>query len=100
MPLRGQVTPPGNKNTAMPAVVAAALSSAGAEIRNVPNIADIRELWAILTSIGLDVTLTNNVLTTRPRQPTASVIPNQLSCKLRGSVYALAILARFFSQSE
>jgi UDP-N-acetylglucosamine 1-carboxyvinyltransferase len=78
--------------------VAAALSTAQTTILNVPDIADIHGLLAILSTIGLDISLRKSALTVQPRQPTVSTIPGALSSKLRGSVYALAILARFFPQ--
>jgi UDP-N-acetylglucosamine 1-carboxyvinyltransferase len=84
----------------MPAIVAGVLSKVGAEIQNVPNIADVRELCSILASLGLEFKLESGILTTQPCGPTQSTIQTELSSRLRGSVYPLAVLACSFTSCE
>ena len=57
-PLRGSVTPAGNKNEALPALAAALLAPGATELENVPRIGDVLTLCEVLASVGVDVSST------------------------------------------
>lgn len=90
-PLRGVVRVPGCKNSAMPALVAAALAPGTVRVDRVPNISDIRNLVEILRGLGADPAWEGDAVVFGPSLDRGSVIPDSLSSQLRGSVYALAL---------
>jgi UDP-N-acetylglucosamine 1-carboxyvinyltransferase len=55
VPLNGEITPAGNKNSAQPMLAACLLTEQPVVLRNVPNIADVRVLLQILRSMGVEV---------------------------------------------
>ena len=54
-PLRGTVTPSGNKNAALPALAACVLADEPVTLHNLPDIEDIRTMGELLTGIGVSV---------------------------------------------
>jgi UDP-N-acetylglucosamine 1-carboxyvinyltransferase len=54
-PLRGTVTPAGNKNAALPLVAACLLTSEPVILRNVPGIQDVLAMRQIVTQLGATV---------------------------------------------
>ncbi len=62
-PLHGEVTPSGNKNSALPLMAACLLTSEPVILRNVPDIKDVHTMTALLISLGATVEqLAPNVL--------------------------------------
>ena len=55
IPLRGEVTPSGNKNAALPIVAACLLTEEPVILRNVPQIRDVLDMRALLESLGVQV---------------------------------------------
>lgn len=55
IPLRGEVTPSGNKNAALPIVAASLLTEEPVILRNVPQIRDVLDMRALLESLGVQV---------------------------------------------
>jgi UDP-N-acetylglucosamine 1-carboxyvinyltransferase len=55
-PLRGEVTPAGNKNAALPLLAACLLSQEPVVLHNVPDIGDVRTMRALIESLGVEVT--------------------------------------------
>ena len=55
-PLKGVVTPSGNKNAAFPAIAAALLTDQPVTIHNLPNIGDVRTMLHIVEDLGVEVT--------------------------------------------
>src|ERR1700716_2740093 len=51
-PLRGSITPAGNKNEALPLIAAALLTDEPVTLRNVPRIRDVRNMLEITTALG------------------------------------------------
>ncbi len=98
-PLRGEITPQGNKNEALPVLCAAVMNGHAVTIHNIPYIEDIKNLFKILEFIGAKIT---------PQAPddwhtvtisTPGIITNQLPADLisplRGSVTLMGpLLAR------
>jgi UDP-N-acetylglucosamine 1-carboxyvinyltransferase len=56
-PLRGVVTPSGNKNAALPILAACLLTEEPVTIHNVPNIRDIQTMRSLIESLGVQVEL-------------------------------------------
>lgn len=54
-PLRGTVTPSGNKNAALPALAACLLTDEPVVLRNLPDIQDVRTMGQLLASAGVGV---------------------------------------------
>jgi UDP-N-acetylglucosamine 1-carboxyvinyltransferase len=52
VPLRGTVTPAGNKNAALPILAAAVLTSDEVLVRNVPRIRDVEAMLGVLRGLG------------------------------------------------
>jgi UDP-N-acetylglucosamine 1-carboxyvinyltransferase len=55
VPLSGEITPAGNKNSAQPMLAACLLTEEQVTLHNVPNIADVRVLLQLLRGMGVDV---------------------------------------------
>lgn len=54
-PLRGEVTPAGNKNAALPLLAAAMLTDEPIIFRNVPDIRDVQTMRALIESLGVSI---------------------------------------------
>ncbi len=52
-PVGGEVTPAGNKNEALPVLAAALLTEEPVTLHNVPDIADIRDMLALIEGLGV-----------------------------------------------
>ena len=55
IPLRGEVTPSGNKNAALPILAACLLADEPVILRNVPQIRDVLDMRTLLESLGVQV---------------------------------------------
>src|SRR4030067_1770935 len=60
IPLKGEMTPAGNKNAALPLLAATLLTDEPIILTNVPNIRDIQAMCALLDSLGVNITRLNN----------------------------------------
>src|ERR671935_1781780 len=54
-PLRGTITPAGNKNEELPAIAAALLTDQPVTLRNVPRIRDVRNMLEIASALGAKI---------------------------------------------
>lgn len=54
-PLRGTITPSGNKNEALPALAAALLTDEEVTLHNVPRIGDVNTIAALIADLGAEV---------------------------------------------
>jgi UDP-N-acetylglucosamine 1-carboxyvinyltransferase len=54
-PLRGELTPSGNKNAALPALAACLLTEEPVTLHNLPDIQDVRTMLDLLADIGVQV---------------------------------------------
>jgi UDP-N-acetylglucosamine 1-carboxyvinyltransferase len=54
-PLNGEVTPSGNKNTALPLLAATLLTDAPVTLHNIPEIRDVNDMRILLESLGASV---------------------------------------------
>jgi UDP-N-acetylglucosamine 1-carboxyvinyltransferase len=55
IPLRGEITAAGNKNSALPLIAASLLTEEPVTLRNVPRIRDVRVMLEILCGLGAEV---------------------------------------------
>ena len=56
IPLRGELTPSGNKNAALPLLASCLLTSEPVILRNVPNILDVHTMISLLRSLNVKIT--------------------------------------------
>ena len=94
--LAGEISPMGNKNSALPLLAAAVLTDDTVTIGNVPDIGDVRTKLALLDSIGVDTVFEHSTCrldatNVRDEQPDPT-----LSSRIRTAVLlAGPMLARF-----
>lgn len=55
-PLRGEVSPSGNKNAALPLLAACLLTDQPVILHNLPEINDVKTMRGLLSSLGVDIT--------------------------------------------
>jgi len=54
-PLRGTVTPSGNKNAALPMLAAALLTDEEVVLRNVPRVKDVETMMEVISALGVEI---------------------------------------------
>src|SRR5512142_1595595 len=87
VPLRGEVTPAGNKNAALPLLAACLLSDEPIVLHNVPEIRDVLDMRSLIESVGATVEVMENKtwrITTPALRP-ADLDPN-LCRRIRASI--------------
>src|SRR5512142_2247212 len=87
VPLRGEVTPAGNKNAALPLLAACLLSAEPIVLHNVPEIRDVLDMRSLIESVGAQVEALGNKtwrITTPTLRP-ADLDPN-LCRRIRASI--------------
>src|SRR5512143_3605520 len=60
VPLRGEVTPAGNKNAALPLLAACLLTEEPITLHNVPEIRDVLDMRSLIESMGTKVEVLGN----------------------------------------
>jgi len=96
-PLRGTVRPAGNKNAALPMIVATLLGDGPSDVVNVPRNRDVDVMLALLEDLGAVVTWTGpNTVRIDPSGVSAKPLDPDLCGRLRASILlAGPLLARF-----
>src|SRR5215218_10998496 len=80
VPLSGTVTPAGNKNGALPILASALLTDDEVVVRNVPRIADVQAMLALLAHLGARVDwIGDNEVAIRADGLTATDVDRDLS---------------------
>lgn len=95
-PLKGVVTPGGNKNAAFPLISAALLTDQPVTLHNLPNIGDVRTMLNIVEDLGVEVTRhdAHNV-TLRAGQLRKTTPDPDRFAKMRGALVLMgSLLAR------
>jgi UDP-N-acetylglucosamine 1-carboxyvinyltransferase len=86
-PLRGEITPTGNKNAALPIIAAALLTDEPVELENVPDIRDVRTLLDLVERLGASVAWTGrNTVRIHAREVHASELDPLLAARIRASI--------------
>src|SRR3990170_2868427 len=95
-PLRGEVTPSGNKNAALPLLAACLLTEEPVILRNVPDIGDVRTMRALIETLGVDVqAIDTHSLRLHARQVRKADLDRDLCRRIRASILlAGALLGR------
>lgn len=95
-PLRGQVSISGAKNAALPLIVSSILAKNEVQIDNVPNVADIRTLFALLENLGAKYEFKDNHASINTATLKSTKALYDIVRKMRASILTLGpLLARF-----
>src|SRR5690242_13951717 len=96
VPLSGTIVPAGNKNGALPILAAALLTDDEVVVRNVPRIADVQAMLALLAELGARVEWTGeNEVAIRADGVSDPEVDRELSERIRASfLLAGPLLAR------
>jgi UDP-N-acetylglucosamine 1-carboxyvinyltransferase len=97
MPLSGTIVPAGNKNGALPILASALLTDDEVVVRNVPRIADVEAMLALLADLGARVAWTgDNEVAIRADGVAGTDVDRDLSERIRASfLLAGPLLARY-----
>jgi len=96
IPLRGEVRLPGAKNAALPAIVAACLSSEDVVLRNVPTeLNDVQLLIRMLRDAGADIRASGTTLRCNGSGFRGGALSAQLAGKIRHSLLLLGLAANW-----
>ena len=96
VPLLGSVAISGAKNSAVALIPTAILSNKKTTITNIPDITDIDVLCDILEFMHVKVTRASGSIVIDPSKMENSVIPDELTSKLRASYYFMSsLLAKY-----
>ena len=91
--LEGDIAVAGAKNAALPILAATLLTSDECYLENLPDIEDIRNMFALLRELGADVRLdSNRRVVVKAATLTSFTIPEGLAVKMRGSFLAVGAL--------
>ncbi|TMB62321.1 MAG: UDP-N-acetylglucosamine 1-carboxyvinyltransferase [Chloroflexi bacterium] len=95
-PLRGEITPAGNKNEALPCIAAALLTDEPVTLRNVPRIRDVRNMLEIASALGAQIEdLDPHTVRITAKELKNDELPAALAKEIRPSlVFAAPLLAR------
>lgn len=93
-PLKGSVPISGSKNGALPILAASLLMTGEAHLTNVPRIADVETMLALLRHYGAQVTWSGpDAVTIDASSLQPAPLPVGLACKMRASYYVLGPLS-------
>ena len=95
-PLRGTLTPSGNKNAAFPLIAAALLTDQPVTLRNLPDISDVRTMLEAMEGLGVEVGRHDRHTVTLRAAALRSTAPDPvLLRRIRGALVLLGpLLAR------
>lgn len=95
-PLRGTVAPSGNKNAAFPLIAAALLTDEPVRLHNLPDIADVRTMLALVERLGVEVDRHDaHTVTLRARRVLTTTPDPTLLRRIRGGLVLMGpLLAR------
>ena len=94
-PLRGEITPAGNKNEALPLIAASLLTDDAVTLHNVPRIRDVGGMLEIATELGATVQELDGHSVRITGAPRSLKVPQKLAGEIRASLlFAGPLLAR------
>ena len=94
--LKGSINIPGSKNAALPILVASLLSKKNLNIKNIPDLQDIKSMITLLENFGVLVTKNKNELIFNASKIKNNIADYDLVRKMRASILVLGpLLARF-----
>jgi len=87
IPLKGEVTPAGNKNAALPILAATLLTDEPVILHNLPDIRDVRDMRQLVASLGVKIEdLGNNSLRITARTVLPADLDPDLCARIRASI--------------
>jgi UDP-N-acetylglucosamine 1-carboxyvinyltransferase len=87
VPLRGEMTPAGNKNAALPLLAATLLTEEPVVLSNVPDIRDVQAMCALLESVGVKIeSLENNSIRIQAKNVRPADLDPDLCRGIRASI--------------
>lgn len=87
IPLKGEVTPAGNKNAALPLLAACLLTEEPVVLHNVPNILDVLAMRRLLESLGVTITdLDEHTWKVEAKTVSPADLDPDLTRKIRASI--------------
>ena len=87
IPLKGEITPSGNKNAALPLLAATILTTEPVILHNLPEINDVKTMRSLLESIGVEVThLKNHSWRLHAKEIQSSNLDPEMCSEIRASV--------------
>lgn len=94
--LHGSIQVSGNKNEALPIVAASLLCSGPVQLKNVPEIGDVKNMLEIASLLGAEVSpLKEGTVTVNASSIKSSVLPQEVSNSIRASIlFASSLLVR------
>jgi UDP-N-acetylglucosamine 1-carboxyvinyltransferase len=95
-PLRGEITPAGNKNEALPLIAASLLTDEPVTLHNVPRIRDVRAMVEIASALGAKVEELDARSVRVTGELRSTEVPASLAGEIRTSLlFAGPLLARY-----
>ena len=93
--INGRITASGNKNAALPCIVAALLTDEEIVLENIPNIKDVDVILKILKDVGAEVLREGNIVRIKVLNITKTEMSSSLTDLIRASILFVGpILAR------
>jgi UDP-N-acetylglucosamine 1-carboxyvinyltransferase len=87
IPLRGTVTPSGNKNAALPILAASLLTDQPITVRNAPRIRDVEDMLALLAGLGVEISELNaHDFVLRARNVRETKLDRDICAQIRASI--------------
>ena len=100
LPLRGEATISGAKNAALPMLSAALLTEEDVILHDCPRIGDVYSMGALMEYLGAGVRFFGNTMEISAKKLSVSSMPDQLSKKMRSSIFLLGSLISRAGQAE
>ncbi|TME31493.1 MAG: hypothetical protein E6I66_07490 [Chloroflexi bacterium] len=95
-PLRGEITPAGNKNEALPLIAASLLTDDPVTLHNVPRIRDVRGMLEVVSALGAKVEELDERTVRITGELKTMDVPSALAREIRTSLlFAGPLLARY-----
>ncbi|MHB8135269.1 MAG: UDP-N-acetylglucosamine 1-carboxyvinyltransferase [Anaerolineaceae bacterium] len=87
IPLKGEVTPSGNKNAALPLLAACLLTDEPVVLHNMPNILDVLAMKNLIESLGVNISIANdNTWNIHAKEVRFADLDPDLCRKIRASI--------------
>lgn len=99
-PLHGSIRISGAKNASLALMPAALLASGDFHLRNTPLLRDVGTMSSLLQSMGMEIELTNRVLTLHTAGVNNFEAPYEHVKKMRASIYVLGPLVARFGRAK
>ncbi len=90
--LSGRLRVKGAKNSILPILAASLLTSERVELKDVPDISDVKVMLNILECLGVKVSREKDILLLEPGSLYTSEIPESLMCEMRSSIFLMGPL--------